>query len=92
MTIELTFSKNQLSLKFSKTQRAAKEVSLKLRKPPSTRRGDLVPLGALSFRKLRKRPRAENRGFLVPLDIMIVNVFCDTVVYAQFDGFWIFGV
>ena len=67
-----------------------KEVSLKLRKRPLVLRGDLVPLGALSFLKLRNPPPAENGGFLVPVNI--VNVFCATVVYAQFDGFWIFGV
>jgi len=73
-------------------QRAAKEVGLKLRNPLShcTRPGDLVPLRGISFRKLRNPPRAENGGFLVPLNI--VNVFFRTVVYAQFDGFWIFGV
>jgi len=41
---------------------AAKEISLKLRKPLGTKWGDLVPLEGLSFRDLRKLLSATNFG------------------------------
>jgi len=45
------------------TQRAAKEISLKLWKPLSTRLGDLVPLEGLSYRDLQKPLSTTNLVF-----------------------------
>ena len=67
----------------------AREVILKVTKPLRTRCGDLAPPEGLSFPKLRKPLRAENRGFLELRKI--VSVFFRSVVYAKFDGFGIFG-
>jgi len=71
------------------SQRAAKEISLKLWKPLSTRLGDPIHLEGLSFRDSWKPLRAENGGLWILKKT--VNIFCTTIGFASFDGplmFW----
>ena len=72
------------SAEIADRERVAKEISLELWKPLSTRLGDLVPLEGLSFRDIWKP-----RGLWILKKT--VHIFCNTIGFARFDGpliFW----